>query len=167
MKKRLAEFEPDTSEIQAFEKEMEDLIADTKESYGSVIDDLDLSEESKQALKLIKQHNEESLEELNLFKNKQSNNGSVKEQDPNKMKVLDWIADRVDGKEHFLSFYRKGAAWSGKLLFIRPDAAKKFINKFEEYDEYQNEMKQALTSVQTTSTLFKRLDIKHEIRRAT
>ena len=33
--------------------------------------------------------------------------------------------------------------------------------------EYQNEMKQALTSVQTTSTLFKRLDIKHEIRRAT
>ena len=39
------------------------------------------------------------LDELNLFKTK--DNASVKEQDPNKLKVLDWIADRADGKEHF------------------------------------------------------------------
>ena len=32
-------------------------------------------------------------------------------QDPNKIKVMTWIADRVDGKEHFLSFYRQGTAF--------------------------------------------------------
>ena len=29
----------------------------------------------------------------------------------NKIKVMTWIADRVDGKEHFLSFYRPEQTW--------------------------------------------------------
>ena len=107
---------------------------------------------------------EEDLDELNLFK--RTDNTSVKEQDPNKMKVLDWIADREDGKEHFLSFYRKGAAWSGRLLFIKPEAAAKFRRKVEDNEEHQDRIKQALTNIETTSKLFANLDIKHDIRRA-
>ena len=57
---------------------------------------------------------EGEIKEFNIFKG--IDNASVKEQDPNKLKVLDWIADRADGKEHFLSFYRKGAPWSGRLI---------------------------------------------------
>ncbi|MDB4783788.1 hypothetical protein OAG45_00925, partial [bacterium] len=107
---------------------------------------------------------EEDLDELNLFK--RTDNTSVKEQDPNKMKVLDWIADREDGKEHFLSFYRKGAAWSGRLLFIKPEAAEKFRRKVEDNEEHQDRIKQALTNIETTSKLFASLGIKHDIRRA-
>tara|TARA_X000001036_G_scaffold439697_1_gene491810 strand:- start:1014 stop:2444 length:1431 start_codon:yes stop_codon:yes gene_type:complete len=137
MKKQLAEFKPDTKELKAFEKEMEDLVADT-----------------------------EDLDELNLFKNKGPNNASVKEQDPNKVKVLDWIAARNDGKEHFLSFYRPGAAFSGNLIYIRPEAAKRFMKVWDANEEHHDRMKKALTSVQTTSTLFKNLNVKHDVRRA-
>ena len=104
------------------------------------------------------------LDELNLFKTK--DNASVKEQDPNKLKVLDWIADRADGKEHFLSFYRKGAAWSGRLLFIKPEAAAKFRRKVEDNPEQMDRVKQALTNIETTSKLFANLGIKHDVRRA-
>ena len=107
---------------------------------------------------------DEGVNELNLFK--RSDNGSIKEQDPNKMKVLDWIADRVDGKEHFLSFYRKGAAWSGRLLFIKPDAAKQFRQKVENNPEHADRIKKALTSIETTSKLFTNLKIDHQVRRA-
>ena len=107
---------------------------------------------------------EGDVNELNLFK--RSDNGSIKEQDPNKMKVLDWIADRVDGKEHFLSFYRKGAAWSGRLLFIKPDAAKQFRQKVENNPEHADRIKKALTSIETTSKLFTNLKIDHQVRRA-
>ena len=107
---------------------------------------------------------DEDVNELNLFK--RSDNGSIKEQDPNKMKVLDWIADRVDGKEHFLSFYRKGAAWSGRLLFIKPDAAKQFRQKVENNPEHADRIKKALTSIETTSKLFTNLKIDHQVRRA-
>ena len=89
---------------------------------------------------------------------------SVKNQDPNKIKVLSWIADRNDGKEHFLSFFRKGAAWSGKLIYIGPQEAKKFIMKYDNYPDYQDMMKKALTSVQTASKLFSKMGIKHAIR---
>jgi len=169
MQTKLADFEPDSKEVKEFEKELEDLIADAdskSESYGSIIDDLDLSEESKEALKAIKKQNEESLEEFNLFKNKGPNNASVKEQDPNKIKVLDWIASRNDGKEHFLSFYRPGAAYSGNLIYIRPEAAKRFMKVWDANEEHHDRMKKALTSVQTTSTLFKNLNVKHDVRRA-
>jgi len=105
-----------------------------------------------------------NLDELNLFKT--TDNTSVKEQDPNKLKVLDWIADRADGKEHFLSFYRKGAAWSGRLLFIKPEAAAKFRRKVEDNEEHMDRIKQALTNIETTSKLFANLGIKHDIRRA-
>ena len=54
---------------------------------------------------------EGEVKELKLFKG--IDNASV-EQDPNN-KVLDWI-DRADGKEHFLSFYLKGAPGSGRLI---------------------------------------------------
>lgn len=91
---------------------------------------------------------------------------SVKNQDPNKIKVLSWIADRNDGKEHFLSFFRKGAAWSGKLIYIGPQEAKKFIMKYDNYPDYQDMMKKALTSVQTASKLFSKMGIKHAIRQA-
>lgn len=107
---------------------------------------------------------DEGLDEFNIFKG--ADNSSVKEQDPNKMKVLDWIADRVDGKEHFLSFYRKGAAWSGRLLFIKPDEAKRFMKKVEANPEHLDRIKKALTSIETTSKLFTNLKIKHDIRRA-
>ena len=107
---------------------------------------------------------EEDLDEYKLFKS--TDNTSVKEQDPNKLKVLDWIADREDGKEHFLSFYRKGAAWSGRLLFIKPEAAEKFRRKVEDNEEHQDRIKQALTNIETTSKLFASLGIKHDIRRA-
>ena len=91
---------------------------------------------------------------------------SVKEQDPNKLKVLDYIATRNDGKEHFLSFYRKGAAWSGRLMFIKPDQAKTFMQKVEDNEDYLPQIKQALTSLATTSKLFDRLGIKYDVRRA-
>ena len=107
---------------------------------------------------------EEDVNELNLFK--RTDNASVKEQDPNKLKVLDWIADRVDGKEHFLSFYRKGAAWSGRLLFIKPEAAKKFRQKVEDNPEHADRIKKALTSIETTSKLFTNLKIDHQVRKA-
>ena len=107
---------------------------------------------------------EADVNEFNLFKG--INNASVKEQDPNKMKVLDWIADRTDGKEHFLSFYRKGAAWSGRLIFIKPDAAKKFRQKVENNPEHEDRIKKALTNIETSSKLFTNLGIKHDIRRA-
>lgn len=108
---------------------------------------------------------DEQVDEISLFKTKDTN-ASVKEQDPNKLKVLDWIAARADGKEHFLSFYRKGAAWSGKLLFIRPNEAKKFIAKVEDNQDYLPQIKKALTSIATTSKLFDNLGIKHQIRNA-
>ena len=104
-------------------------------------------------------------DEFNLFK-KGSNNASIKEQDPNKLKVLDWVADRTDGKEHFLSFYRKGAAWSGRLLFIKPDAANKFRQKVEDNPDQLGRIKQMLTNIETTSKLFTQLGIKHNVRRA-
>lgn len=107
---------------------------------------------------------DEDVNEFNLFKG--TDNASVKEQDPNKLKVLDWIADRADGKEHFLSFYRKGAAWSGRLLFIKPDAAKKFRQKVEDNPEHADRIKKALTSIETTSKLFTNLKIDHQVRRA-
>ena len=107
---------------------------------------------------------DEDVNELNLFK--RSDNASVKEQDPNKLKVLDWIADRADGKEHFLSFYRKGAAWSGRLLFIKPDAAKKFRQKVEDNPDHLDRIKKALTNIETSSKLFTNLGIKHHVRRA-
>lgn len=97
---------------------------------------------------------------------KSSNNASIKEQDPNKLKVLDWIASRTDGQEHFLSFYRKGAAWSGKLIFIKPDQAKTFMQKVENNPDYLPQIKQALTSMITASKLFDRLGIKYQIRNA-
>lgn len=106
----------------------------------------------------------EALDEYKLFKG--TDNASIKEQDPNKLKVLDWIADRADGKEHFLSFYRKGAAWSGRLIFIKPDAANKFRQKVEANPDHLDRIKQALTSIETTSKLFSNLGIKHDIRRA-
>lgn len=104
------------------------------------------------------------LDEYKLFRS--TDNSSIKEQDPNKLKVLDWIADRVDGKEHFLSFYRKGAAWSGRLLFIKPEAANKFRQKVEDNPDHLDRIKKMLTSIETTSKLFTQLDIKHDIRRA-
>lgn len=97
---------------------------------------------------------------------KSSNNASIKEQDPNKLKVLDWIASRTDGQEHFLSFYRKGAAWSGKLIFIKPDQAKTFMQKVENNPDYLPQIKQALTSMVTASKLFDRLGIKYQVRNA-
>ena len=108
---------------------------------------------------------DESLDEYKIFFGK-DDKSSIKEQDPNKLKVLDWIASRTDGKEHFLSFYRKGAAWSGKLIFIKPDEAKKFMNKVQDNDEYLPQIKQALTSMATASKLFDRLNIKYQIRNA-
>ena len=110
------------------------------------------------------QTEDSDLDEYKLFKS--TDNASVKEQDPNKLKVLDWIADRVDGKEHFLSFYRKGAAWSGRLLFIKPEAANKFRQKVENNPEHEDRIKKMLTSIETTSKLFTQLDISHDIRRA-
>ena len=93
-------------------------------------------------------------------------NASIKEQDPNKLKVLDYIASRNDGQEHFLSFYRKGAAWSGKLIFIKPDEAKKFMKKVENNQDYLPQIKQALTAMVTASKLFDRLGVKYQIRNA-
>ena len=110
------------------------------------------------------QTEDSDLDEYKLFKS--TDNASVKEQDPNKLKVLDWIADRVDGKEHFLSFYRKGAAWSGRLLFIKPEAANKFRQKVENNQDHLDRIKKMLTSIETTSKLLTQLDIKHDIRRA-
>jgi len=95
-----------------------------------------------------------------------TDNASIKEQDPNKLKVLDWIAARSDGQEHFLSFYRKGAAWSGKLIFIKPDQAKAFMQKVENNSDYLPQIKQALTSMVTASKLFDRLGIKYQVRNA-
>ena len=95
-----------------------------------------------------------------------TDNASIKEQDPNKLKVLDWIAARTDGQEHFLSFYRKGAAWSGKLIFIKPDQAKAFMQKVENNSDYLPQIKQALTSMVTASKLFDRMGIKYQVRNA-
>ncbi len=107
---------------------------------------------------------QQNLDEFKIFG--KTDNASVKEQDPNKIKVLSWIADRTDGKEHFLSFFRKGAAWSGRLLYINPDQAKKFINALENHPDQMARVKRALTSIETASKLFKTLGIKHQIRRA-
>jgi len=107
---------------------------------------------------------EDNIAELDLFK--KTDNSSIKAQDPNKLKVLDWVASRADGKEHFLSFYRKGAAWSGKLIFIRPAEAQKFMNKVEQNDDYLPQIKQALTNIATAGKLFDRLGIRYQIRRA-
>ena len=107
---------------------------------------------------------EANIAELELFK--KTDNASIKAQDPNKLKVLDWVASRADGKEHFLSFYRKGAAWSGKLIYIRPAEAKKFMNKVEANDDYLPQIKQALTNIATAGKLFDRLGIRYQIRRA-
>ena len=108
--------------------------------------------------------NDESIEEISLFKG--TDNASVKEQDPNKLKVLDWIAARADGQEHFLSFYRKGAAWSGKLMFIKPDEAAKFMRKVEDNPDYMDVIKKALTSLATTGKLFDKLGVKYQVRNA-
>jgi hypothetical protein len=107
---------------------------------------------------------EDNIAELELFK--KTDHSSIKAQDPNKLKVLDWVASRADGKEHFLSFYRKGAAWSGKLIFIRPAEAQKFMNKVEQNDDYLPQIKQALTNIATAGKLFDRLGIRYQIRRA-
>ena len=107
---------------------------------------------------------EDNIDELELFK--KTDHSSIKAQDPNKLKVLDWVASRADGKEHFLSFYRKGAAWSGKLIFIRPAEAQKFMNKVEQNDDYLPQIKQALTNIATAGKLFDRLGIRYQIRRA-
>ena len=108
---------------------------------------------------------EQQVDEL-IFKKDKIDNTSVKNQDPNKMKVLDYIGSRADGKEHFISFYMPGAAWSGNVIYIKPDAAKKFLMKYDDNPEYQDKMKKALTSVQTTANLFKNLGIDHDIRKA-
>ena len=108
---------------------------------------------------------DESLDEYKIFFGK-DDKASIKEQDPNKLKVLDWIASRTDGQEHFLSFYRKGAAWSGKLIFIKPEEAKKFMNKVQDNEDYLPQIKQALTSMATASKLFDRLNINYQIRNA-
>ena len=107
---------------------------------------------------------QQNLDEFKIFG--KTDNASVKKQDPNKIKVLNWIAERADGKEHFLSFFRKGAAWSGKLLYINPDQAKKFINALDSHPDQMDRVKRALTSVETASKLFKTLGIKRHVRRA-
>jgi len=108
----------------------------------------------------------EDVNEINLFKlgAKVDNNHPLL-QDPNKIKVLTWIADRVDGKQHFLSFYKPGTAFSGNLLYISPQGAKKFLRLWDNNPDHQGRMKKALTSVQTTSNLFRNFDIKHEIKK--
>ena len=58
----------------------------------------------------LSNYTREDVNELNIFKSKEVDNADPKLQDPNKLKVLDWIAARTDGKEHFLSFYKPGAA---------------------------------------------------------
>ena len=150
-------------EVVEYYKELKDQNKDTETAIDIIAYDFDID---KYNVKRILQANniDEDVNELNLFK--RSDNGSIKEQDPNKMKVLDWIADRVDGKEHFLSFYRKGAAWSGRLLFIKPDAAKQFRQKVENNPEHADRIKKALTSIETTSKLFTNLKIDHQVRRA-
>jgi hypothetical protein len=107
---------------------------------------------------------EDEVAELNLFK--KTNNADPKQQDPNKLKVLDWVGSRNDGKEHFLSFFVKGTAWSGRLIFIKPDAAKSFMKKVEDNPEHEARIKKMLTSVETTSKLFTQLKIDHQVRRA-
>ena len=50
--------------------------------------------------------NEQDVDEISLFQG--TDNNSVKEQDPNKLKVLDWIVTpRNDGKEHSQVFTEK------------------------------------------------------------
>jgi hypothetical protein len=107
---------------------------------------------------------EDEVAELNLFK--KTNNADPKQQDSNKLKVLDWVGSRNDGKEHFLSFFVKGTAWSGRLIFIKPDAAKSFMKKVEDNPEHEARIKKMLTSVETTSKLFTQLKIDHQVRRA-
>ena len=107
---------------------------------------------------------EDEVNELTLFK--KTNNADPKQQDPNKLKVLDWVGSRNDGKEHFLSFFVKGTAWSGRLIFIKPDAAKSFMKKVEDNPEHEARIKKMLTSVETTSKLFTQLKIDHQVRRA-
>ena len=107
---------------------------------------------------------DEDVNELNLFK--KTNNADPKQQDSNKLKVLDWVGSRNDGKEHFLSFFVKGTAWSGRLIFIKPDAAKSFMKKVEDNPEHEDRIKKMLTSVETTSKLFTQLKIDHQVRRA-
>ena len=107
---------------------------------------------------------EDEVAELNLFK--KTNNADPKQQDSNKLKVLDWVGSRNDGKEHFLSFFVKGTAWSGRLIFIKPEAAKTFMKKVEDNPEHEDRIKKMLTSVETTSKLFTQLKIDHQVRRA-
>ena len=107
---------------------------------------------------------DEDVNELNLFK--KTNNADPKQQDSNKLKVLDWVGSRNDGKEHFLSFFVKGTAWSGRLIFIKPEAAKTFMKKVEDNPEHEDRIKKMLTSVETTSKLFTQLKIDHQVRRA-
>ena len=103
------------------------------------------------------------VDEFNIFKS--VDNADPKLQDPNKIKVLGWIGSRTDNKEHFLSFYKPGAVFSGNLIFLKPDQAKKFMRIYDDKTEYQKLMRRALTSVQTAATLFKNLNIKHDIRK--
>ena len=103
------------------------------------------------------------VDEFNIFKS--VDNADPKLQDPNKIKVLGWIGSRTDNKEHFLSFYKPGAVFSGNLIFLKPDQAKKFMRIYDDKPEYQKLMKRALTSVQTAATLFKNLNIKYDIRK--
>jgi hypothetical protein len=146
------------SELRATWPEMsdEDKLKASKLMYGNG---------AEAAVQLLNQALGDSVSEYKIFFGK-DDKSSIKEQDPNKLKVLDWIASRTDGQEHFLSFYRKGAAWSGKLIFIKPDEAKKFMNKVQDNDEYLPQIKQALTSMATASKLFDRLNIKYQIRNA-
>lgn len=136
----------------------------TAKYFKGKYDDGKLEREIEKLVKQMEKEGKiESVEEGFFTK---QDNASIKAQDPNKLKVLDWVASRADGQEHFLSFYRKGAAWSGKLLFIKPDEAKKFMRKVEANDDYLPQIKQALTNIATAGRLFDRLGIKYQIRRA-
>ena len=88
-------------------------IAKFKKSLGKsdkIEKDLDAKDKAE------KEKQDENLDEYKLFKG--TDNNSIKEQDPNKLKVLDWIADRADGKEHFLSFAEQKAIHFGVILMI-------------------------------------------------
>jgi hypothetical protein len=108
--------------------------------------------------------NEDSVNELNLFKSK-IDNSDPKLQDPDKLKVLNYIASRTDGKEHFLSFYKPGTAFSGNLLYVDPITAKKFLQRYDDNVDYQPQMRSALTSVQRTANLFKTLNLPFQIKK--
>ena len=150
-------------EVVEYYKELKDQNKDTETAIDIIAYDFDID---KYDVKRILQANniDEDVNELNLFK--KSNNEDPKQQDPNKLKVLDWVGSRNDGKEHFLSFFVKGTAWSGRMIFIKPDAAKSFMKKVEDNPEHEARIKKMLTSVETTSKLFTQLKIDHQVRRA-